>query len=112
VIGVSGVLLDAALFVVLTRVGVLPAAATAISTSAGILNNYFWNARYNFRAPLNTVHLRRFFTVGLIGLGVSVVLLQVLIIGGLSPVPAKLVSLPCVVVSQFFANKYWTFRDL
>jgi putative flippase GtrA len=25
--------------------------------------------------------------------------------------PAKLVSLPCVLASQFLANKHWTFRE-
>jgi putative flippase GtrA len=30
----------------------------------------------------------------------------------MTPLPAKLVSIPCVVASQFLANKYWTFRDV
>jgi len=111
VIGVSGVLLDTLLFVLLTGVGVVPVAATAMSTSAGIVNNYILNARYNFRTSLNLVHLRRFLTVGLLGLAVAAGSLQLLISAGMSSLPAKLVSLPCVLVSQFLANKYWTFRD-
>jgi putative flippase GtrA len=111
IIGVSGVALDTLLFVALTDVGVVPVAATVFSTLAGILNNYFLNARFNFRAAPNLVHLRRFVTVGLIGLGVSAATLELLIAVGMTQLPAKLVSLPCVLASQFLANKYWTFRD-
>jgi putative flippase GtrA len=110
-IGVSGVLLDTLLFVALTRVGLIPVAATALSTCAGITNNYLLNARYNFRTSVNLVHAGRFFAVGLLGLGVAAGSLQLLISAGLTPIPAKLVSLPCVLVSQFAANKYWTFRE-
>jgi dolichol-phosphate mannosyltransferase len=111
VIGVTGVLLDTLLFVVLTGAGVNPVLATIMSTVAGIINNYILNARFNFRTPLNLVHLRRFATVGLLGLAVAAGSLQLLISAGMSPLPAKLVSLPCVLVSQFLANKYWVFRD-
>jgi putative flippase GtrA len=110
-IGVSGVLLDTLLFVFLTRLGLIPVAATALSTCAGIMNNYLLNARYNFRTAPNLVHGRRFFIVGLLGLGVAAGSLQLLISAGMAPLPAKLASLPCVLVSQFAANKYWTFRD-
>jgi putative flippase GtrA len=111
VIGVSGVLLDTLLFVVFTHVGVVPPAATAVSTAAAITNNYLLNARFNFRTSFNLVHFRRYFTVGLLGLAVAVGSLQLLISAGLASLPAKLVSLPLVLVSQFLANKYWTFRD-
>ena len=111
VIGLSGVLLDTLLFVLLTGAGVAPLAATVMSTVAGIVNNYVLNARLNFRTPLNLVHLRRFSTVGVLGLAVAAGSLQLLIDAGMSPLPAKLVSLPCVLISQFLANKYWAFRD-
>jgi putative flippase GtrA len=111
IIGVSGVALDTFLFVLLTHSGVAPIPATTVSTVAGILNNYFLNAHFNFRASPNLVHARRFVTVGLVGLGVSAGSLQLLLTAGMSSLPAKLVSLPCVLVSQFLANKYWTFRE-
>ena len=80
VIGLSGVLLDTLLFVLLTGAGVDPLAATVMSTVAGIVNNYVLNARLNFRTPLNLVHLRRFSTVGLLGLAVAAGSLQLLVI--------------------------------
>jgi putative flippase GtrA len=111
VIGVSGVLLDTLVFVLLTDFGVIPVGATVVSTLTGILNNYFLNARFNFRASPNLVHFRRFLTVGLVGLGVSAASLQLLITAGMTPLAAKLVSLPFVLASQFLANKYWTFSE-
>lgn len=111
VIGLSGVTLDTLLFAALTSGGVDPILATVVSTLAGIANNYMLNARFNFRTRFNVVHLRRFTTVGLVGLVVAAGSLQLLIDAGMAPLPAKLVSLPCVLVSQFLANKHWAFRD-
>lgn len=110
-IGVSGIALDTILFVVLISSGVQPVPATALSTLAGIMNNYVLNARLNFQTGFAVSSAARFLTVGLLGLVVAAVSLQLLIEQvGLSPVPAKLLSLPCVLVAQFLANKYWTFR--
>ena len=111
VIGASGVLLDTLLFVLLTGFGVIPVAATTMSTVAGIVNNYFLNTRYNFRTTVNLVHLGRFLTVGVLGLAVAAGSLQLLITLGMASLPAKLVSLPGTLAAQFLANKYWTFRD-
>ena len=110
-IGVTGVTLDTVLFVVLTRAGMAPVAATVLSTTAGILNNYVLNAKLNFGTSLNLVHGRRFLTVGLIGLVVAAVSLQVLIALGVDEVVAKVISIPVVVVSQFVVNKRWSFGD-
>lgn len=110
VIGVSGVALDMLIFFVLTRAGMDPLVATVLSTLAGIGNNYVLNARYNFRSGLSAVGARRFFTVGLLGLAVAALSLKVLIELGLSPMPAKLISLPCVLAAQFLANKHWSFK--
>jgi dolichol-phosphate mannosyltransferase len=110
VIGLSGVALDMLLFVLLTRAGAQPVPATVLSTLAGIGNNYVLNARYNFRSGVTAVGARRFLTVGLLGLAVAALSLEGLLQLGLSPLLAKLVSLPFVLVAQFLANKHWTFR--
>jgi putative flippase GtrA len=111
-IGVCGVTLDTVLFVLLVRSGTAAVPATVLSTLAGIINNYVLNAKLNFGTSLNLVHGRRFLTVGLLGLAVAAVSLQLLIdVVGMSELTAKLVSVPVVVVSQFVANKRWSFRD-
>ena len=108
-IGISGVTLDTVLFIVLTRAGVVPLLATTISTLAGIGNNYLLNAKFNFGTGVQRGSAVRFFTVGLLGLVIAAVSLQLLIELGVSPVPAKLISLPLVIVGQFVANKRWSF---
>ena len=110
-IGISGVVLDTVLYLVLTRSGMPPVAATVLSTTAGIINNYVLNAKLNFGTSLNLVHGRRFLTVGLVGLVVAAVSLQVLIELGVDDLVAKLVSAPVVVVTQFLVNKRWSFAD-
>lgn len=109
VIGVSGVALDTVLFLLLVSAGVPPVLATVLSTLAGIANNYFLNAKYNFKAKANVVQGARFLTVGLLGLLVAAVTLQVLLSLGSGALVGKLVSLPVVLASQFVANKRWSF---
>jgi putative flippase GtrA len=109
-IGISGITLDFLLFALLVALGVAPLPATVVSTLAGIVNNYVLNARTNFGTGLSLRTGWRFITVGLVGLVLAAALLELLLRLGLGPLPAKLVSIPCVVVAQFFANKHWTFR--
>lgn len=109
VIGVCGVLLDLLLFALLVHLGMAPVPATVLSTSAGIVNNYVLNARFNFGTTVNFTQGRRFLTVGLLGLVVAAVSLQLLVTLGLDPLQAKAVSLPIVLVGQFLANKRWSF---
>lgn len=110
-IGVSGVTLDALLFVLLTRSGTAPVAATILSTTVGIINNYVLNAKLNFGTPLSVMQGRRFLMVGLAGLVVAAVSLQVLISLGVDEIVAKLATVPVVVASQFIVNKRWSFAD-
>lgn len=109
-IGVSGITLDVLLFALLIAAGVGPLPATVVSTLAGIVNNYVLNARTNFGTGLSLRTGWRFITVGLVGLVLAAALLELLLRLGLGPLPAKLVSIPCVVIAQFFANKHWSFR--
>ena len=109
-IGVSGVALDVVLFAVLVRLGVGPLPATVLSTLAGILNNYVLNARLNFGTGLGLSSGWRFVLVGLLGLGIAAASLELLLRLGMPLLPAKLVSLPCVLAGQFLANKHWSFR--
>jgi putative flippase GtrA len=110
-IGLSGVTLDTVLYILLTPSAMAPVPATVLSTTAGILNNYVLNAKLNFGTPLSVVHGRRFLLVGLIGLVVAAFSLQALLELGVDPVAAKILSVPVVVVSQFVANKRWSFGD-
>ncbi len=110
-IGISGVALDTLLFVLFTSLGMAPLPATVLSTLAGITNSYVLNATLNFQTGFGGTSAVRFLLVGLLGLVIAAVSLQLLIDqAGLAPIVAKLASLPCVLVAQFLANKYWSFR--
>ena len=111
-IGVSGVVLDLVLFLVLYNVvGLHEQVATAISTSAGITNNFLLNSFFNFRKRDGMLRrFARFYTVGLLGIGLVAVLLLVFHSWlGVDANVVKIASMPVVAVFQFFLNKRWSF---
>ena len=105
-------LLDLAVFFVLfNAVHVDKFAATAVSTTAGITNNFVWNARYNFRVTDRlAARFVRFYTVGLAGLGLTAALFAVFVDSlGWDANVVKVLSLGPVLVVQYAANKRWSF---
>lgn len=108
-IGLTGVGLDFIIFAVLIFGGVPPVTATVLGTLFGITNNYILNAVLNFRFRLNLPHGAKFLTVGLLGLGLSVLIVATITSLGQTAVVAKIISIGIVVTAQFVANKYWTF---
>ncbi|WP_346619997.1 GtrA family protein [Blastococcus montanus] len=111
-IGVSGVLLDLVLFLVLYNVvGLHEQIATAISTSAGITNNFLLNSYLNFRKRDGMLRrFARFYSVGLLGIALVAVLLLVFHTWlGVDANVVKVVSMPIVAVFQFVLNKRWSF---
>lgn len=112
VIGCSGVTLDLVLFLLLYNgIGLHEQVATAISTTAGITNNFLLNALLNFhkRDDLLTRFVR-FYTVGLLGIGLVAGLLFVFsTLLAVDPNLVKVASLPVVVAFQYALNKKWSF---
>jgi putative flippase GtrA len=112
VIGVSGATLDFVLFEIFLWAGLSMQIANFISVSAGITNNFFLNARLNFRVSDRL--LRRFvafYAVGMVGLVLSAAILE-LGVGwlGVSARIAKASSIVIVVVTQYSLNKVLAFR--
>lgn len=111
-IGVTGVLLDLVLFLVLYNVvGMHEQIATAISTSAGITNNFLLNSFLNFRKRDGMLRrFARFYSVGLLGIALVAALLLVFHTWlGVDANIVKVASMPVVAVVQFFLNKRWSF---
>ncbi len=111
-IGVSGATLDFVLFEIFLWAGLSMQIANFISVSAGITNNFFLNARLNFR--VSDQLLRRFaafYAVGMVGLALSAAILE-LGVGwlGASARIAKASSIVIVVVTQYSLNKVLAFR--
>ena len=112
VIGASGVLLDYLVFLLLFNLGGLhPQAANAISTTAGITNNFALNSLFNFRKTDRIlVRFLRFYAVGIAGIVLTSVLLEVFTgLLGADPNLVKLASLPLVLLFQYAINRKWSF---
>jgi putative flippase GtrA len=112
VIGVSGATLDFILFELLCRAEISMQWANFISVSAGIVNNFFLNARLNFK-----VHDRlfrrfiAFYGVGMVGLALSALILEVGVGWlGISARLAKVSAIVIVVVTQYSLNRAVSFR--
>ena len=113
VIGLSGVLLDYVLFLLLTRwVGLHHQLANAISTSAGIINNFILNAWLNFRVRDRLIRrFLGFYAVGLSGMGATALLLFLFVdLLQFSPALVKLGSLVVVLLLQYNLNRWLAFR--
>lgn len=111
-IGFSGVFLDFLIFTVLSLNGTTPLIASAVGTLAGILNNYFWNSKLNFHIRVSSSRGIKFLTVGVAGLLLSSGMLLGMLTLGITPMIAKMMTLPVVVIAQFLSNKFWTFRGV
>lgn len=111
-IGAVGVCLDYGLFVVLfDLVGLHEQIANALSTTAGIVNNFALNALLNFRRRDRLLaRFLRFYAVGLSGIALTFLLLAVFAGGlGVSADLVKAASLPLVLVLQYTINRRWSF---
>jgi putative flippase GtrA len=111
-IGVSGATLDFVLFEILFWAGSSMQIANFISVSAGIINNFFLNARLNFRVSDRLIRrFAAFYAVGMVGLALSAAILE-LGVGwlGFSARVAKASSIVIVVVTQYSLNKVLAFR--
>lgn len=111
-IGISGATLDFLLFVLLYQVfGIDPAIATVISISAGIVNNFFLNAKYNFKLTTHwPKRLLAFYAIGLVGIVVSVFIITLLHnVFGVNAALAKAISIPIIVVLQYSLNRRVSF---
>lgn len=112
-IGCSGASLDFIFFYLLTKeAGLYYQYANCISVSVGIVNNFIWNSRFNFKlTSCWWLRLISFYGIGLIGLGLSALLLHVLInLLNYNEYFAKFLVIGIVTAIQFSLNKYITFR--
>lgn len=116
-IGCSGALLDYLIFLWLTRfcgMGEHYQWANLLSVSAGILNNFWLNARFNFRKRDHLLkRFLSFYSVGMFGWLISAGCLHILIEWlGLQSAVAKFVTIFVVTVVQFTLNKLITFGKI
>ena len=87
--------------------------ANVISTHCGIFCSFLLNRQFNFKVKNKTViRFLSFYIVGLIGLGISSLLLYLLVdIASLNELVCKLLTIVLVAIIQFILNKFITFKN-
>lgn len=78
----------------------------------GIFTSFVLNRSLNFKVKDKiTMRFMSFYMVGIVGLGISELMLYVMITkGGWNEIICKLFSIIVVALIQFLLNKYITFR--
>jgi putative flippase GtrA len=113
IIGASCAGLDFCIYTLLFFVGVDYLVANLIGVHCGIFCSFILNRQFNFKIKNKTV--KRFFSfyiIGLIGLGISTMMLYLLVsLAGKNELYSKLSTIVIVAIIQFFLNKYITFKN-
>jgi putative flippase GtrA len=113
IIGASGAALDILCYIFLyKKLHISPYIATFMSVSIGILNNFILNSRHNFKVTDNLLHrFMRFYSIGLGGAVLSSGFIYVMFnLLSINATVAKLLTIPPVVLLQFFLNRKFTFK--
>lgn len=86
--------------------------ANIISIHIGIFTSFVLNRSFNFKVKDKvTTRFLSFYTVGLVGLGISELMLYLMVTkSGWNEIACKLISIVVVALIQFVLNKYITFK--
>jgi putative flippase GtrA len=115
VVGAIGTIIDVSILVFLKEVvGLNVYVANSISFSSAVINNYLLNSYWTFadqdRQPKK--QFVQFFIVSVVGLALSELLLAFFHdYMGLYYLIAKVLGILVVLFWNFFANRFWTFRE-
>lgn len=114
-VGASNTVLDFGTYLVLTRIlGVHFLIANVFAFLFAASWSYFWNRRWTFRSNDPRIHRQyvKFLIVATIGLGLTTIILYTLVEHATLPdIPAKVVSVAAVLIWNFLANRFWTFKE-
>lgn len=127
IVGASSTVIDKGIFVVLRALFPLVPwwIMQTISFCFGVSNGFYWNQRWTFRAHQSGVtraQYSKFFVTNVVGLGLNLlitkgflVLFTGQVVHNVNPdtrinVIASLCAVPIVVVWNFSASRFWTFR--
>lgn len=87
--------------------------ANVISTHCGIFCSFLLNRQFNFKVKDKTlIRFLSFYIVGLVGLGISSLLLYILVdLAQANEIICKLLTIVIVAIIQFLLNKFITFKN-
>jgi dolichol-phosphate mannosyltransferase len=113
VVGVTGYVVNLAVFAVLVEVLAvhhIPAAVGAFCVA--VMNNFLWNRRWTFQATAGHAGFQaaRFFTVSTAALVVNLIVLSLLVdVAGAPELPSQAFAVAFAMPLNFIGNKLWTF---
>jgi putative flippase GtrA len=113
VVGVTGYVINIAVFALLTEVAGLHHVVAAVGAfCVAVTNNFLWNRHWTFDAGHGHAGFQaaRFLAVSLGALGINLVVLVLLVdVAGLPDVPAQAIAVATAMPANFIGNKLWTF---
>lgn len=112
-IGLTGVAIDFVIYLILVKIGISPVVASFISVSIAIINNFILNRHYNFKKKDHTLErFASFYLVGFTGVLLSIFFIFIIHnIFGVNAIIAKLISVPFIVLFQYWFNKNASFAE-
>ena len=114
VVGVSGYLINLAVFAVVNGALDIHYIASAIlAFCVAVTSNFWWNRHWTFDARQGHAGFQaaRFFTVSVLALVINLIALKLLVGGGMSELPAQAIAVAIAMPFNFVGNKLWTFDD-
>lgn len=111
-IGILGLVVDFGTYWILTDININVEIANMISSTCGIINNFFWNSYTNFKVH-NRMFLRfiSYFLVGQITTVFTTISLFIFATKlGFSHLIVKVIATIVATLLQFVLNKFVTFR--
>jgi putative flippase GtrA len=111
-VGVSGYVVNLAVFAVMIgplNLHHIPAAIIAFCVA--VTNNFWWNRHWTFDARQGHAGFQaaRFFTVSVLALLINLIALELLVRSGMADLPAQALAVAIAMPFNFIGNKLWTF---
>jgi putative flippase GtrA len=116
VVGGSGYVVNLIVFTILTELtGVNHLLAAVGAFVVAVTNNFLLNRHWTFRRQGSTeahagFQAARFLTVSVVGLGVNLLVLELLVsAAGMAELPSQAIAVAVATPVNFIGNKLWTF---
>lgn len=111
-VGILNTLVDFIIFFILNAVGITYLIAQTCSYSCGIINSYFFNKYWTFRATgITAAEIIRFAAINLVALTVSVLLVYIFhSLLHFALLPAKIAATILTMLIGFCGTKLWVFK--
>jgi putative flippase GtrA len=112
-VGASGYAVNLAIYALSLSLGLHYRSAATAGWIGGVLNNFWWNRHWTFRARGGRAGFQaaRFFTVSVAAFVFAAAVLELLVsVAGVAELPAQAISIIAATPLNFIGNKMWSFR--